>query len=68
MVEMIQFCPLLKRIIIIEAVLFILFGLVVTNMSPVWMLWVSYLVVFLFIVTILIRLIRCKFLPGWQSS
>ncbi|MBY8999098.1 MAG: hypothetical protein KGD60_15360 [Candidatus Thorarchaeota archaeon] len=53
-------CSLLKGVIIVEGVLFLLGGILITNMHPYWMQVSVFGIGFMLLLTVIVWLIICK--------
>ncbi|MDF1539506.1 MAG: hypothetical protein P1Q69_11460 [Candidatus Thorarchaeota archaeon] len=62
-----KLCGLLRNIVTVEFLIAFLWGIFVTNMSPIWMQFVFYIAGGLFLITTAIWLIVCVAIPWWKS-
>ncbi|OLS31469.1 MAG: hypothetical protein ThorAB25_02980 [Candidatus Thorarchaeota archaeon AB_25] len=53
-------CSLLRSVIIVEIVLFLLGGIFVTNMHPLWMQNSVFVIGCILLVTVLVWIVTCK--------
>jgi uncharacterized membrane protein required for colicin V production len=53
-------CSLLRGVIIVEIVLFLLGGILITNMHPLWMQNSVFVIGSILLVTVLVWIVTCK--------